>query len=555
MGLAASQARLLTITSRLSSVELRQQRIAMDKMRLANDSEAVSTKYTEALNNKTLSFSNGSNNNIPLTYSLLEEQGYTVARKSDGLVPISPTGKEKYLKIEKPTCPRPEELTKPTELSSEPVAIFTGEKLDEAKKWNMALTSFKNTYGEQPSQEAKSMTDVLKNAGTVDLGLKAHSNGNTFGVDLSQMSLTDIANPKNGTDYVVILAEDGGKVGGVPYDKAKTNFTNIATKILPALRQALGISDANASSFNSEMNKYIDEMKNKINFQDHNTHRNTNDAYNSGVTEARNGLVGNFTETYHKGSDNDGFTLNISELIRRLVQKATSMYASTSVPTGDVLNRKASANMGAKYEFKNSKGYSYSDWQKKLEETYKNANYKSLSLDEAKMILNEGYDEAVKKTSSDYTGLSDYKTKLTEYNKQYAESKQKWQEYETSLEIKKNMEDDSTQKTQGEQLYEQLKNSQFLIQGLLSGYLTLMKDGQQVSLSSATSIIEEYDKSDDAAAEAEYNTQMSKINRKEKQLDMQAKQIDTEYSALQQEYESVKSIISNHTQKDFSYFS
>ncbi len=46
MGLAASQARLLTITSRLSSVELRQQRIAMDKMRLANDSEAVSTKYT-----------------------------------------------------------------------------------------------------------------------------------------------------------------------------------------------------------------------------------------------------------------------------------------------------------------------------------------------------------------------------------------------------------------------------------------------------------------------------------------------------------------------------
>ena len=104
------------------------------------------------------------------------------------------------------------------------------------------------------------------------------------------------------------------------------------------------------------------------------------------------------------------------------------------------------------------------------------------------------------------------------------------------------------------ELYNQLKNSQFLIQGLLSGYLALVKDGQQVSLSSATSIIEEYDKSDDAAAEAEYNTQMAKINRKEKQLDMQAKRIDTEYSALQQEYESVKSIISNHA-KDFSYFS
>ena len=39
MGLAASQARLLTLTSRLSSNELRQQNIANMKMRLANDSE------------------------------------------------------------------------------------------------------------------------------------------------------------------------------------------------------------------------------------------------------------------------------------------------------------------------------------------------------------------------------------------------------------------------------------------------------------------------------------------------------------------------------------
>ena len=93
----------------------------------------------------------------------------------------------------------------------------------------------------------------------------------------------------------------------------------------------------------------------------------------------------------------------------------------------------------------------------------------------------------------------------------------------------------ATATTAAQELAAQLKNTQFLIQGLLSGYLVLVKDGQQVSLSSATSIIEEYDKSDDAAAEAEYNTQMAKINRKEKQLDMQAKQIDTEYSALQHE--------------------
>ena len=89
MGLAASQARLLTITSRLSSVELRQQRIAMDKMRLANDQDGVAEKYTNALNNKTLSISNGSNE-IPMSYSTLTAQGYSVMRTSDGVLQVLP---------------------------------------------------------------------------------------------------------------------------------------------------------------------------------------------------------------------------------------------------------------------------------------------------------------------------------------------------------------------------------------------------------------------------------------------------------------------------------
>ena len=50
MGLAASQARLLTITSRIHDVELRQQNIANQKLRLSNESDAVSTKYSNALN-------------------------------------------------------------------------------------------------------------------------------------------------------------------------------------------------------------------------------------------------------------------------------------------------------------------------------------------------------------------------------------------------------------------------------------------------------------------------------------------------------------------------
>ena len=54
MGMSASQARLLQVTSRLSDLELRAQNIANKKTRLSVESESVSTAYTDALNNKKL---------------------------------------------------------------------------------------------------------------------------------------------------------------------------------------------------------------------------------------------------------------------------------------------------------------------------------------------------------------------------------------------------------------------------------------------------------------------------------------------------------------------
>lgn len=58
MGLAASQARLLSITSRMSDNELRSQLINNAKMRLTSDSARVSDEYVAALNATKLMFSN-----------------------------------------------------------------------------------------------------------------------------------------------------------------------------------------------------------------------------------------------------------------------------------------------------------------------------------------------------------------------------------------------------------------------------------------------------------------------------------------------------------------
>lgn len=88
MGLAASQARLLTITARLADNELRSQTINNAKMRLATQSAQASNEYVSALNNAQLMFTNTNENGLsqtqPLTFNTLTQ--YSQYNNQYGLV-------------------------------------------------------------------------------------------------------------------------------------------------------------------------------------------------------------------------------------------------------------------------------------------------------------------------------------------------------------------------------------------------------------------------------------------------------------------------------------
>ena len=60
MGMAATQARLLSLTNRKNTIGYDLSRLSAQKMSLARESDAISTRYTEALNEKTLKWSNDS---------------------------------------------------------------------------------------------------------------------------------------------------------------------------------------------------------------------------------------------------------------------------------------------------------------------------------------------------------------------------------------------------------------------------------------------------------------------------------------------------------------
>ena len=71
MGLAASQARLLTLTARIHDVEYQAQMIQNAKLQLATQEDAVYKKYTDALDATTLTFTNDSGNLIPANFNNL----------------------------------------------------------------------------------------------------------------------------------------------------------------------------------------------------------------------------------------------------------------------------------------------------------------------------------------------------------------------------------------------------------------------------------------------------------------------------------------------------
>ena len=84
MGMSASQARLLAITSRMNDIELRSQQISNTKIRLADESEEVATKYTNALNASKLTYtdySSGQAQKIDLTPSNLATYGFKLVDK------------------------------------------------------------------------------------------------------------------------------------------------------------------------------------------------------------------------------------------------------------------------------------------------------------------------------------------------------------------------------------------------------------------------------------------------------------------------------------------
>ncbi len=74
------------------------------------------------------------------------------------------------------------------------------------------------------------------------------------------------------------------------------------------------------------------------------------------------------------------------------------------------------------------------------------------------------------------------------------------------------------------------------------------------SNTSETMITETLDKTDDAAAEAEYQERQTLFQNKDKMLELRLKQLESEHTALETELESVQKVIQNNVETSFKTF-
>lgn len=77
----------------------------------------------------------------------------------------------------------------------------------------------------------------------------------------------------------------------------------------------------------------------------------------------------------------------------------------------------------------------------------------------------------------------------------------------------------------------------------------------QKSTESLDGVTSRYYTEDDAAAQAKYNSAMTRVNNLDKRLENKLNQIETQKKAVEQEMESVKSIIQSNEERTFQYFS
>lgn len=252
MGMAAGQARLLSITSRMSDNELRAQLINNDKMRLATKSAQVSEAYTNALNNAQLMFTNYDKENNT-SYKELTFNSLTAYNQYNNQYAISNSAGQLLVS---------ETDAKNFEKSTDLASFLKCYGLEETTTYfdNLSKYSGVSYYTTNDLGEA---VKVDKSTGIVyNTGLVADDHNIQKDSGYKPDILKDMYEGKNGYDsYNTIKSSEyyyNYQSALSNFSTAEEAYTTKAAEIMNKLYDTVKVDGKNLSTINSEMNASTD---------------------------------------------------------------------------------------------------------------------------------------------------------------------------------------------------------------------------------------------------------------------------------------------------------
>lgn len=503
MGMSASQARLLSITARLSNNELEQQSIAHSKQRLAENSEQANNTYLDAMSKTKYQILTGYNGNSAnyqdLTYAQLTGAS-TVA-----------VGKQYIVK-------------------SRGGQVLVSSQIAKAFKDNNGdFNKFLRDLGYTQCDIDITNVNAAKNL--------IHEAWDRYLVSVGKGVYDANGNTENSTTY------EGQHILGFGY----TSFSNDGFDGYPTYKTTTATSaSGNSISLMEDINGYYKERT--IISSKENADGETVVGYTSKDSDGNDVFHTLENVTYDKENHEYTYTdANGNELT------STTLYIDPE--TGSIADniKDYLTYSGSGQVYYSGDGSSY----------YVRTDNLALNYEGTTQAQRDLYDYAVALTASFYnsnsvSNLQNDTQMLTYYKNIFNEMRQCG--YTT-------LEESYAQKlsitTAGEYMTSENKvfnDSNWLVRQLKAGNLTLsyysIADKRFIgtTMDDDQSITEREDTSSIKIAEQVYKNQMDKIEKQDKQFDLELTKLESEHNALQTEYESVKKVISTNVEKSFNTF-
>ncbi len=569
MGLAASQARLLTITARKSDCEFQSMRYSHQKIALSRDLANLSAEYQNSLDQTKLvyDFYGTGDETMPLSYSLMmtpsELNGYlpTLATDASGKVVLN----SKYAAAAR-AAGIPQEG-----LGCLPSTDVRNRFLQGMADSGVITQSAANTYmGIQYAQSMGNGTTDLVTTKVEQMTLKEmleyYESGEFDNIPYAYSNETMKATLEAGTNVreVSFRSEDGG-VGGLTdgnitlgnilngsyqilcstnyesKDNRRGNMDQIAANIAN-----LDIWEWMFAEFEALLNVAGDPgIAEAFNYAKSQTESllsadNLAKEYSGKTKENKDG--DNWTGVLNcmndkKGNRNQGFVWDWFRKEEGSYSTSDYIGIATYYNTKDSKNNRADgvsisvtniAYAFLTYFAQAMEGLSKSDY--KVDNTVGNRtveNSNLIGLDDQSFLFDVVVDTGVNTDQALISGFYD-----AIFNQLCLRG---WTENDKV--------DDN------DYLHEMLKTGKFFL-------ATCSDDGYyyQGNYSTNTYVREVTDEEAVAKAEAKYNTEKQKLNQKEEILDLKMKNLDTEISSLTTEYDTIKSVISKNIEKSFKRY-